>query len=490
MAHKDPVVRRAAVTALQRLQPTPAAVAAALAQALDDPEPFVRVKAAEVLLQGSDPPAAALATLVEELRGRDSWMRSEAAQQLEKAGAKARPVAAALLALTGERDRMTRVYACRALSRLGGAEAERAGAALRELLTDESVAVRARAAEALWDQGAVKEALPVLVGALGTNDAVAAGTANQVLQRIGTTGPQAQVLVPVLADALADAGPAARTQILSLLQRMGQTARLGDPDTATRFRTLAALAAAGTVAKEAAPAVAALLRDPNRALRLEAAVAVAQIGASNGREEALKVLLESLNPGSPRATASPRVVEAVGRLGADAAPAVPALVRLLSGRVPTTRAAAAEALGAIGKPAKEAVPALEKLLKTGDGHGKAHAAVALWRITGVAGPVVPALTAALDDPALRRPTTPTYPAYPPQPPVRPGVTQTVYYAPYTRTAPGYPDLLVVIHTLGEIGPAAKPAAEAQRQLTKGPELEIAKAAAEALKRIESDAEPK
>src|SRR5581483_7107753 len=118
--------------------------------------------AAEVLLQGSDPPAAALATLVEELRGRDSWMRSEAAQQLEKAGAKDRPVAAALLALTGERDRMTRVYACRALSRLGGAEAERAGAALRELLTDESVAVRARAAEALWDQGAVKEALPVL----------------------------------------------------------------------------------------------------------------------------------------------------------------------------------------------------------------------------------------------------------------------------------------------------------------------------------------
>jgi hypothetical protein len=70
------------------------------------------------------------------------------------------------------------------------------------------------------------------------------------------------------------------------------------------------------------------------------------------------------------------------------------------------------------------------------------------------------------------------------------VPQISFYVAYPRVAPGRSDLLAVTHTLGEIGPAAKPAAEALRQLTKGPEPEVAKAAAAALKRIESDAEPK
>ena len=43
----------------------------------------------------------------------------------------------------------------------------------------------------------------------------------------------------------------------------------------------------------------------------------------------------------------------------------------------------------------------------------------------------------------------------------------------------------MIRTLGEIGPEAKPAANALRQAAKDPDPEIANAAAEALKRIES-----
>ena len=124
---------------------------------------------------------------MEELRGRDLGMRAQAAQLLEKAGAKARPVAPALLTLTADRDRMTRIYACQVLAKLGGAEAETAGTVLRELLIEDDATVRTQAAAVLWDQGAVRESLPVLVAALGSNDQIAVNTANQVLQRIGTT---------------------------------------------------------------------------------------------------------------------------------------------------------------------------------------------------------------------------------------------------------------------------------------------------------------
>jgi HEAT repeat protein len=189
------------------------------------------------------------------------------------------------------------------------------------------------------------------------------------------------------------------------------------------------------------------------------------------------------------------VVEAVGHLGADAAPAVPALVKLVKGRVPYSRATAAGSLGRIGKPAREAVPALKELLKTGDGLSKAHAAVALWRITGEADGLVPVLTAALDDPALRRPTFPPPAPYtappasypPPGLPPQPGVPRqptyyTYYYSTPTRR-PGSDALLAVIRALGEIGPGAKPAAAALRRVAEDAEVEVAKAAADALKRI-------
>ena len=233
--------------------------------------------------------------------------------------------------------------------------------------------------------------------------------------------------------------------------------------------------------------------DPIPAVRLEAAIAVAQIGAPDGREEALKILLDSLHSRSPQ-PGSPRAVGALGHLGADAAPAVPALVKLVIGRVPYTRATAAEALGGIGKPAKGAVPALKDLLKSGDGLGKAHAAVALWRITGESKGLIPALTAALDDPILRRPSSALPQSYypPPQPvmpptyysPPQPGMPRQVTYFYPTSTRSNSDALLAVIRTLGEIGPEAKSAAAALRRVAEDAEPEVAKAVAEALKRIE------
>jgi len=339
LGHKDPVVRQSAVTALERLKPTPSAVADALGQALDDPEPTVRVKAAEVLLRADAPPAAALATLTEELRGRDPGTRSQAALLLQNGGARARPAVPALRELTADRDRMTRIYACQALAKLGGPEAETAGAVLRGLLTEDDAAVRTLAAATLWDLGAVREALPVLVAALGSNDQTAINTANQVLQRINTTGTQAKELVPALADALADDNAAARNQVLNILQRLGQSAR------------------------PAAPAVARLLRAGDENVRQQALNTLRSIGGAT--KDAVPDLVEALRSSNPGVRS--QVAEMIRQLGPDAKAAVPALKDLLKDTAPDNRMLALRVLHHVSpNDLKDAGPALTELIKSKD----------------------------------------------------------------------------------------------------------------------------
>ena len=95
---------------------------------------------------------------------------------------------------------------------------------------------------------------------------------------------------------------------------------------------------------------------------------------------------------------------ALGKLGTDAKPAVPALIRALKVENDTylysMRSAAATALGQIGPEAREAVPALVEALKTGAGEFRYHyvrsaAATALGQIGPEAKDAVPALIEAL-----------------------------------------------------------------------------------------------
>jgi hypothetical protein len=89
--------------------------------------------------------------------------------------------------------------------------------------------------------------------------------------------------------------------------------------------------------------------------------------------------------------ASVRVRAAIclGRMGAAASNAVPALIPLLfdneSGARPLSyvavRANSATSLGLIGPAASNAIPALAQLISTGISYDRVSAAVALWRIT-------------------------------------------------------------------------------------------------------------
>src|SRR5262249_49716543 len=62
------------------------------------------------------------------------------------------------------------------------------------------------------------------------------------------------------------------------------------------------------------------------------------------------------------------------------------------------RAKAVEALGRIGWAAGPAVPQLTQMLEKGDGYSKQQAALALWLIKHDASLVVPTLSAKLSDP--------------------------------------------------------------------------------------------
>jgi serine/threonine protein kinase len=90
-----------------------------------------------------------------------------------------------------------------------------------------------------------------------------------------------------------------------------------------------------------------------------------------------------------------RAAEALGNMGGEARPAVPAITALLRDRNEVVRWRAAEALGKVGPEAREAVPALVAALSGPPGLLTTEAAKALGRIGPAGAEAVPALARAL-----------------------------------------------------------------------------------------------
>ena len=178
----------------------------------------------------------------------------------------------------------------------------------------------------------------------------------------------------------------------------------------------------------------------------------------------------------------------LGQLARRDAKLIPVLATRLKDTEPAVRYRVLTALAAAGPNARSAAGEVAALLRDPDPTVRQEAAVALWRISGEAAGLIPALTAAIDEPAMRRPTAPRPgPFFPPpefaQPPV-PGMPRQVTYFYPISTRPNSEALVAVIRTLGEIGPDAKPATAALKRAASDADQEVAKAAADALKRIE------
>lgn len=256
-------------------------------------------------------------------------------------------------------------------------------------LGDSRGEVRRRAAYAAGEIGPeAKAAVPALVRVLGDHEA--RPTAIVAIGRIGPEAAQAllkevregsDVSRAAAAAALGKLGPAVVPQLVEAL---------GSGEVRMQRAAAGALAAIGPAAKAAVPALVEALKSCDRPLRLGATDAIWRIDRQ--RPELIGALIGLLRDRFPAMQL--QAARRLGARGADAGPAVPALVRLLGSNDDRLRVTVEEALEKIG-PA--AVPALTAALGNEKAEMRAGAADALGRIGPRAKAAVPALVKARED---------------------------------------------------------------------------------------------
>jgi HEAT repeat protein len=221
-----------------------------------------------------------------------------------------------------------------------------------------------------------------LLEEMATSDDPSTGAAADRLAALGNRA------LPPLIDALARDSDEIRVAALAGIRRLVQepwdqlafedgVLRLPDPDL--------------DVAVEP---VARALDDPSLPVQVQAAITLGKMGARAAA--AVPALQESLSTSAlPLRVAS---VAALGKIGPAAANATSTIARCLDHEARELREVAAIALGRIGPDAVSAVPALVAALADPEGEVRRWAAAALGKIGNAASAAVPALARALSDP--------------------------------------------------------------------------------------------
>ena len=111
-------------------------------------------------------------------------------------------------------------------------------------------------------------------------------------------------------------------------------------------------------AEQALPALIEALKDENRFMRFEAAIALGYMGEEV--EQIVPALVEALN--DKDISVRYKAAYSLGQIGEQAEQAVPALIEVLKDYNVLMSSYAAEALGMIGGKAKQAIPHLKELL--------------------------------------------------------------------------------------------------------------------------------
>jgi hypothetical protein len=180
-------------------------------------------------------------------------------------------------------------------------------------------------------------------------------------------------------------------------------ARLEPADAALRESVVKLLARIGPAAEPAVPALTGLLADPG--VRLEAAKALVEISPTRAAP-AVPVFVAALEDNDPAGGPLLRTLEALGRIGAPAADAVPVLRRFFQGEDLYGRFEAARALLRVAPEGRaEAVAALVRLIEDGGNGDPVLVGDALKALVESGPPVaecVPRLEAVLFDEEKRR----------------------------------------------------------------------------------------
>jgi HEAT repeat protein len=283
-----------------------------------------------------------------------------------------------------------------------GAEGEKAADAvvpLAELLNDQSPVLRALAARALGDIGApAKSVVPQLTSLLKDPDNA---VRRQAVHALIAIRPGSNVILPLFIKLMEDSDPGVQMRVLNAVTDAGPAAVPGLIEALkndkTAYWACVVLREIGPAAKDAAPALAEKLKDPEPEIRREAVLALGAIGEA--AIPALPQIAAALSDEYAR-TAATFVMGELGKIPSDAEPTVRAntknddkllatvslwalarvhpedkqlrrqateqLVERLKDQDPFVRVAAARALAALHPAPEITIPIFEKALKDAD----------------------------------------------------------------------------------------------------------------------------
>lgn len=320
------------------------------------------------------------------------------ADEIAKIGPGARAAIPALIKLVRANKNMASGSACRALYSIGSA----AIPSLRDTMNDSNPEVRERIYRTLgWFGPKAIAALPELKQALDKETGKTrqslmvalcqiepANTAsvvpelmenvrsksteirNDAIWSLGDIGPPAAAAaVPLLAELYESKEDVNRSILISALGKMGEAAvptlviilESNNENRDYRNNAAEALGEIGPPASASIEPLRKALTDKSSGLRKAASAALLKIDRAGNENALLAHNLKELEQNDPE-----RLKEAMAGLklqGPKAAPAVPALLRIMSSARGETREEAVITLGEIGPEAKAAVPALIEALK-------------------------------------------------------------------------------------------------------------------------------
>ncbi len=356
---ESPLTRAYAARALGSVGPAAKSAAEGLIGLLGDEDPTVRRQAIGALAAIRPGPKVSVPLFAKLMQDADPGVRMRVMQIV--AEAKGNAVPALVEALNNE---AAAYWACIILRDIGP-DAAAAGPALVAKLKDPRPEIRREAALALGtigDKDSVDAIAPLL------KDEHARVAATYALAMLGSIPPEAEsvvranvksddaMLAAISMWALARVHPDDMKLKKAVLEHLVKM--LQDKDPFVRTAAARGLASLPPSPEIALPIFKEALANADATTAQYLLDALAGLGAP-----AVPNLIQALGYAPLR----PEVASILGRIGPPAAPAAPALAKLLSDPDPNVTSEAAHALAAIGPAAKAAVPALIESLKTAEG---------------------------------------------------------------------------------------------------------------------------
>jgi len=366
-----------------------------LLQALHENDERVSWSATEKFA-GLDRSGGAVGALVKLLDHERPRVRAGAACALWSGyEAKAAPAVAALSRCVAETHPELKEYAILALGDVGPS-ARAAVPALKDVLDDQDLDVRLKAAEALWQiNRQPDDVIPVLTKILEIGGD---SERSQACERLRDMGPWAAPAVRALANMVRnDSYEFARYYAAEALGAIGLEAAPAIPALAvaieedeSHFVQAYATEALGKIGgPQAVSLLIAALEHEDDYVRMKALDAVEALGP--GARAAIPALMRALKNDE---TNSPFVATALGAIDTEGI-STPALIEALRSESPEMRRFAAFGLSRMGRKAAAAEKALHDGLRDGDLAARIAAAEAHWSISGKADEAVDVLRSVL-----------------------------------------------------------------------------------------------